>query len=431
MNKYYAAYDKIDFGYYPNYSFEIGDINGDGKKEFVSMDQSGNLLKAMNLDGDLLFEKKLNNNGNWGTPLVCIEDIDNDGRGEIIVPDAGKIIAFDGKGNKIRERVFEGCKKDDYGIALPLIGAAHIISPDKNSPGINSIIACCAGGTVYALDADFRTIWKADGFKNDYGHEIHFTDTDGDGFDEIAFCSVDHINGGRAADNSGELILLDHDGTLLLRKRVDSYIDDTHFDDIAMADFLGNGTCQILVEKGLLLDTKGNIIWDLSNEMEHGQWITHIPGPDGKGKLVFISELWGNAKKSMLFTGAGRKIYDIKNLQWPESAEPDITLLPSRCHIIQWDANSEPEIFLAQQSCSNKEKHNCTQTRHFRLTGLFLDINGNLKGQMPFSDSRIKGYYYNGETHSRAADVDGDGHPEIVFPRQDGHVMIIKRETVK
>ena len=266
------------------------------------------------------------------------------------------------------------------------------------------------------------------GFRHDFGHEIHFADVDNDGLDEIAFCTTDNINGGPSETNAGELVLLDHDGTVMLRKLVTHYINDTHFDDIAMADFLGNGSTQILAEKGQLLDLSGNIIWDLSAQMDHGQWITHAPG--GKGKTVFISELWSAAKetqmKSMLFTGQGQKIRDIRGFPWPRSENDKMRFLPSRCHSIQWDRQSEPEFFFTQQLHVPGE-FNCQETRSFRLKGLFMDLRGNLLSELPIDDAQIRGYYYNGETHSKVADVDGDGQQEIVFPKQDGHVMIIKR----
>jgi len=422
MNKYYIANDKIDLKCYPNYSFEIGDVNGDGKMEFISMDQSGNLLRVLNLDNQTIFEKRLANNGNWGTPLVVAADIDNDGRAEVIVPDGAAVIAFDGKGNKIRERGFNECKKDDYGICVPLLGAAKIIPSEKHS-----IIACVAGGTIYALDSGFNIIWKVDGLRNDFSHEIFFADIDNDGFDEIALCTVNNIGGAFGKENPGDLLLLDHDGKILLRKSVIDYVEDSHFDDIAMGDFLGNGTSQILLEKGLLVDLKGDIIWDLSDQMVHGQWIAHTPNPAGKGKLVFISELWGNAKKSMLFTGNGKKINDISRLPWPVFPEPKIQALPSRCHIVRWDNKSEPEIFLTQQAYSGGHAFNSPDSPPLELIGLFLDLKGNLAGELRFNDAQIQGYYYNGEVHSRAADVDGDGKQEIIFPKQDGHVMIIKK----
>jgi hypothetical protein len=73
--------------------------------------------------------------------------------------------------------------------------------------------------------------------------------------------------------------------------------------------------------------------------------------------------------------------------------------------------------------------HDCFSTTSFDLSAFFLDLRGHLLWRMPFRDAQIEGYWYNGEVRSRVADVDGDGEQEVVFPRQDGHVMIIKRRT--
>jgi len=122
MNPYYVANEKVNLGFYPNYSFEIGDIDGDGRMEFLALDKSGSPLRAFNLEGDMLFERTLENTGTWGTALICVADVNGDGKAEIIVPSGENIVAFDGKGNRIRERKIADNKvKDDFGICIPLI----------------------------------------------------------------------------------------------------------------------------------------------------------------------------------------------------------------------------------------------------------------------------------------------------------------------
>ena len=416
MNKYYIANDKINLKCYPNYSFEIGDVNGDGKMEFISMDQSGNLLSVFDINGEIVFEKILENNGNWGTAIPCVADINSDGCDEVIVQNGKSIIAFDGKGNIVKKRKFEIPSADMYKIYIPLLGAANIVSPTEKS-----IIAAIAGGVIYALDHNLDTIWKIDGFRNSFLHEFYFADVDGDGLDEILFSTVDQFED----DYYGDFILLDNDGKQLFSKDVQDYLDDSHFDDIAVADFLGDGSLQILVEKGFLLDLKGNVIWDLSGEMDHGQWIAHVPDPNSTGRIAFISELWGYDLKSMLFTGQGQKIRDARGYPWAETTDERLLIAPSRCHAIYWDKHSEPEFFLTQQAVMGD--HYCKRTIKYDLIALFFDVNGNLLGTLPFEETQTKGYYYNGEIHSKVADVDGDGCDEIVFIKQDGHVMIIKK----
>ena len=105
---------------------------------------------------------------------------------------------------------------------------------------------------------------------------------------------------------------------------------------------------------------------------------------------------------------------------------PGWRVLPTRCHIVHWTEDAEPEIFLAEQACS-PASHYCFATVDLELKAFFLGLRGNLVGTLPFRDAQIEGYWYNGEVHSRVADVDSDGQQEVVFTRQDGRVMVIKK----
>ncbi len=430
MPGYFVAYEP-DLRCYPNYSFQIGDVDGDGEMEMVCLNQNGNRLRVVKLCGEVLFERRIVNFGNWGSPVPCVLDLDRDGRDEVVVSTFGpkfeaRVVVFNADGEQIGEHGFGMRSKDDYGIAVPLLASLRL-PPD----GRVGVVAAVAGGKVVALDAELNEVWTAEGMRNDFGHEFYVVDVDGDGFDEVAFCTLDHINGGFVEDdwNTGELMLLDHDGSVMLRRRVDEYCRDTHFDDVAVADFRGMGQKEILLEKGLLIDLKGDRIWDVSDQLDHGQWVAHVADPSGKGRLAFISELWGADGKSALFAGDGTKLMEIREL--PRSTlDPDHfpgwSVLPTRCHIVHWTPNSEPEIFLAEQACS-PTSHDCFATTSFELKAFFLNLKGDLLGTLPFADSQVEGYWYNGEVPSHVADVDGDGQEEVVFPRQSGHVMIIKK----
>ncbi len=431
MSTYVAAYDP-DLRCYPNYSFEIGDVDGDGRQEMVALNQNGNRLRVVDLDGNVRFERRVINSGNWGSPLPCVADLNGDGRDEVVVPSGAqkfeaRIVALNGEGKELGAHAFGTHGRDDYGITVPLLASIRL-APN----GRAGVVAALAGGFVVALDGELNEVWRAGGFRHDFGHEFYIADVDGDGWDEIAFCTLDHINGGGKGNdwNRGELVLLDHDGTTLLRFTVDDFYPDTHFDDVAMADFRGNGRIEILVEKGFLIDLNGNLIWDVSGQFDHGQWISHTPNPRGEGRLIFISELWGSEGKSALFSGDGRKLMEIGGLprsKLDPKRFPGWQVLPTRCHIVQWAPGETPEIFVAEQSYS-PTSHDCFETVGFELKAFFLGLDGQLRDTLPFYDAQIEGYWYNGEVRSRVADVDGDGLQEVVIPKQDGHVMVIKKQ---
>jgi hypothetical protein len=394
----------------------------------VSASQNGNRLRAVAIDDSLVFEHKLNNNGSWGTLPVCCVDLDGDGRDEVLVPTSGHrgnamLLALNGRGEEVACREVGPCAKDDYGIRVPLL-AAFRYAPE----GSRGVVAAFAGGTVAAFDGGLRELWRLDGLRHDYGHEFLVGDFDGDGRDEICCCTADHIAAAyEHGGNAGELVLIDHDGRLLLRRRVDDYVPDTHFDDVQIADFMGTGSLQILVEKGILLDLDGRVIWDLSRLLEHGQWIAHAP-MEGRGRAIMISELWSASASAVVVSGGGELLWRTSERSVPFAHElaAQWRILATRCHAIAWEQGGPWEFFLGEQSCA-PTSHDCFRTVGLDLQGYFFHLDGELCGTLRYADAQVEGNWYNGEVHSAVADVDGDGRPEIVFPKQNGKVMIIKK----
>lgn len=422
MSNYSIAYEP-DLGCYPNYSFEIGDVDGDGRMELVSLDQSGRRLRVQRLDGSCIFERNLTNEGTWGTLPVAMVDLDGDGCCEIIVPHVdpygrASLVVFDGTGCQLTEWSFDSNAKDAYGITIPLLKSFRATDG-------TGLIAGIAGGRVVALDHNLDELWRLENLRRDFGHEFHVADIDHDGADEVVFCTVDDICGSLKQGVVGELVLVDHDGMVLLRRSVSDYIKDTHFDDCAMADFLGNGTTQVLLEKGVLIDLHGNVRWDVSDQLIHGQWITHTSDVQRGGELIYIATLWDTIGTSAFFSGAGKK-FAVASPPYPAIPLDGWHILATRPHFIQWTPDTPPELFVATQACS-PTSHNCFATEHFELNAFFYDIHGNLLETLPFADAQIEGYWYNGEVSSRIADVDGDGKQEVIFPRQSGKVMVVKK----
>ncbi|MCL2740738.1 MAG: FG-GAP-like repeat-containing protein, partial [Oscillospiraceae bacterium] len=204
MGGYRIAYEKADLGYYPNYSFVLGDFDGDGRMEFASMGRRGDLLRIHDLDGRLLTERAMGNGGSWGTPIMAAADLDGDGRDELVVQDGPTVAVMDCEGGRLAEARVGGDARDAYGIAVPILGTARL--GQAASP---SVIACVAGGAIRAYDGSLRPIWELGGLRRDFGHEMHLADVDGDGLDELAVCTVDDINGDVGSGAVGELLIVD------------------------------------------------------------------------------------------------------------------------------------------------------------------------------------------------------------------------------
>lgn len=429
MARYYTAYQP-DLGFYPNYSLEVGDITGDGRKELAALTTDGNLVKVLDLEGNLVLKRRLKNYGSWGTILPVFADVDGDGRQELVVPDGpagnAEITAINAENQVVREVRLKAVGADDYGIAVPMLGTFR---RDMDGERIGISVGL-AGGRVVALDEHFETIWEFHDLRPQFGHETFNCDVTGDGLDDIVFITVDRINS-FGPEIEGELVILrGTDGRLLFRKRVRDFVNDTHFDDVAIADFRGIGRNEILVEKGVLFNLAGDVIWDISAQLDHGQWIATAPNPHGPGLVAFISELWSDQGKSKLIGPNGHVLWELtpdRPTRLHPARFPGAAVLPTRAHVVDWFNDGHSEIVLGEQ-ISLPSGHACYEDMSLSLKFFFFDLDGNLLNEMPFENACVEGYWYNGEVRSRIADMDNDGLPEWAFPRQDGKVMIIKKE---
>ena len=427
MPRYYSAYEP-DLGFYPNYSFEVGDIDGDGQRELAALSTDGNLVRVLRLDGSVVLERKLKNYGRWGTAPTLFMDVNGDGREELIVPDgpagSAAIIALNADNEVVRQARLDGASGDDYDMAVPLLGKFR-----RDFQGHMGISVALAGGQVVALDTQFRPLWTRAHLRHDFGHEFHNCDVNGDGQDEIVFCTVDHINKS-GPDVQGELVILRADGSLYFRQPVRHFYNDTHFDDVAVIDMRGTGTKEILVEKGILFNLRGQVIWDISDQFEHGQWIATLPNPKGPGTLAFIAELWSVQGRSKLIGPNGQTLWELTKdriTRLHPARLPGGAVLPTRAHAVDWFQDGHHEIVLGEQ-IAVPTGHACYEDITIELKLSFFDLEGKLLGTLPFPNTCKSGFWYNGEVRSRVADMDNDGECEWAFPRQDGKVMIVKKE---
>ncbi len=183
-----------------NCFMRIGDIDGDGRMEFVmvkateSQDkryfpQQVAAITAFSADGVLLWQV-----GNpEGEAVVCadlpiqIYDIDKDGKNEIIVAMDGELLVMDGKTGEVKKQI---PLPDKY--ACDCI----VIADLEGSGYAQNIILKNKYSHMWALDANLNVLWD---FQGNIGHCPVAYDINGDGREEI-------IAGSCVLDASGELL---------------------------------------------------------------------------------------------------------------------------------------------------------------------------------------------------------------------------------
>jgi hypothetical protein len=172
------------------------------------------------------------------------------------------------------------------------------------------------------------------------------------------------------------------------------------------------------------------VIWDISDQLEHGQWIATAPNPDGPGKVAFIAELWSERGRSKLVSPTGEVLWELTTdhvTRLHPDRLPGAAILPTRAHAIDWFGDGHYEIALGEQ-IALPSGHACYEACQLSLKLRFFDLAGELVGDLEFVNRCREGFWYNGEVRSRVADVDADGLPELVFPTQGGTVLVVKKE---
>ena len=336
MASYKVAF-RPNLGFYPNYSFEVGDITGDGRKEMAALTTDGNLVRILTLEGEVVLERRLNNYGTWGTIVPIFVDVDEDGRQELVVPDGpagnARLIAVNAENELLLEHRFEASSHDDYEVAVPLLATFQRYREGEKV----GIVVGVAGGRVYALNRHFGIIWEVDNLRPQFGHEIYIGDATGDGLDDMALVNLDHNMRGNGQVAGELLVLRGTDGRNLLRQPMGDLIDDHHFSDVVMGDIRGTGRRKVLVAKGILMDMQGQVIWDLSEELEHGQWLAIAPNPHGPGLVSFVSGLGPQGGDGKLISPLGEVLWELSpdhSTRLHPARLPGAEVLPTRPHTV-------------------------------------------------------------------------------------------------
>lgn len=304
-------------------SIAIGDLDGDGDLELVSLLSNGPAI-AWTPEGCRLWtstEPAGTNNSNAGAPTIA--DLDGDGAAEVLI---GRValrgtdgeVVWMGAGD-LGRNVFG---PQSVAANLDLLGGLEVIAGStvygangsikcRNTSageGLNAIgnfdddpeaeIVVVGNGEVFLLDTDCSEIWHFDvstatttvdnglgsgtggACSGSGGGEPTIADFDGDGYPEIAQA------------NSNCYTVINHDGTLLWASRSED--DSSRGTGSSVFDFNGDGTSEVIYNDEHYLriynGPDGEVLFSRlnSSRTRHEYPVVADVDNDGNAELVFI-----------------------------------------------------------------------------------------------------------------------------------------------
>jgi arylsulfatase A-like enzyme len=336
-----------------------------------------------------------------GSRRVCVDDIDGDGRPEVLVIRNGTLAVIDG-----------ATGAEQAAIDLPSDNFVNLYTAQLGPPENGRQIICKVNDAAYGdweyanptiiFNADL-TIYLQPFAVRGAGHNVVALDVDGDGRDELLI----------------GYSLLDHDGSEIWRLDLGPDYDYAreHADEISVADLDGDGELEVRYagsEDFFVTDLAGNMRWRRS--AGHSQNSVGGPwGPNGEQRVILNEKnrgQWGlDAAGDVLWNRTDINGYAIANVRWSRTATPH-----------SW------AIFRHQQKPIGQRPFTSNPATSRHLWPQFIDGDGFLHDALPWDDLytkpaqeiRAPRTYDCGQMYNIIVrDIDGDGLDEvIVFDRQ-------------
>ena len=405
----------------------LADLNGDGKVEMLVLQTSGTLglqvnrsrndlddvdralfcLTAVTLDGDVLwqvgtpYDRDIPFTGHGGGRSICVDDVDADGRQEVIAIDHMRILVLDAATGEQKASA-----------PIPADNFVQVYTAQLGDPKAGRQIICKVNGRAYppwqysnptmVFNADL-SVYAQPFEVRGAGHNIVAMDVNGDGRDElfIGYSMLDH--------DCREVWGIDFGPDFDYHKE--------HADEVAVSDFNGDGQLEVRYsgsEDFRVADLDGNILWEAA--AGHSQTSVEGPwGPDGEARIIMSEKnrgLWGlNQAGEVLWNRTDVNGYALTPVRWAGAEGPD-----------SW-ALFRPQLkpFGSTPYCSDPAWSES-------LWPSFMDGDGELRHVLPWEDGYaqprrvIRGrrsYDCGVSYYPIAMDIDGDGLDEIIVHDRD------------
>ncbi|WP_114781768.1 rhamnogalacturonan lyase family protein [Botryobacter ruber] len=292
---------------------KFGDVNGDGKTDFMVLTDNYN-AHVFDHDGKALWHYQAPADSEKDEAPGVIWDLDQDGLAEVIhwrVVDGKEwLVAADGRTGEIK-------KKTEWPTTRPLPHNFynHRIAVAKFGPGYpeNLLVFTDIGGTITIANynANLELVWKhTEARKKDHlGHYVYPVDIDNDGIDEVV---------------AGSLVL-NANGKELWNRFNTYYDNHDHVDAYSFADLDQDGQVELVAahsEVGVaaLKARTGELIWENMAEhtqrIETGHFLKGVPGPH----IAVTARTYGNRSAGEPYLWGQVQWFDAKgNLlsKWP------------------------------------------------------------------------------------------------------------------
>lgn len=332
---------EIELGPYAGSFISPGDLDGDGRVDFVLHRQTSlsapGLVAAISFDGEVLWERgdatladhePADPSNEPPCRGIClVYDLDQDGRAEVLAElregDRFMLYLLDGETGEVERAVESPLSLE---VRLPpgdspgrghAVGAVARLEGPEGPPSIllkygssNRI-----PGRVVALDSELEVLWDRELDRHAVGHVPTVADLDGDGRDEL-------VAGEGALDDDGSILWVREFGR--------------HADMTAVADVHPNPGPEVLMSicgtgPAYCLAGDGTTLWELStDEVPHGQGIW--PGdfiPEEPGSEVIILRQ-GHRGDFLTVRGSdGEPLAEFQHVFGPRNAYPDLPV-PAR-----------------------------------------------------------------------------------------------------